>query len=266
LEENRLRVRGQHFFSLSRISYRNHVKKVLYWRRLRALREKRFSTILYYMVYYPAFWWLERQGIYPLHAAAVDLAGTGVILCGLPGCGKSTLSLALLSLPGTRLLSDNIIFYDKERVFRCPEPLLVDHRSLQLIGVAIPQLHFLNRRHIYGRTWCHLPAERLAEHARPRLMLFVGIGKHTSLRRLSCRESDQRFSSVNWVAKELRRYLVYRSVLSLLNPKKPRRQQENEPVARALNAQVQCYELIVGLDGVQNALDLIQTLAAQVRS
>jgi hypothetical protein len=233
----------------------------LYWRRLPTLREKRFSTILYYMVYYPAFWWLESHGLFPLHAAAVDVAGTGVVLCGLPGCGKSTLSLALLSVPEVRLLSDNIIFFDKERVFRCPEPVLVDERSLALIGEAGAFLRPLGRHHVYGRAWCHMPADRLRQQTVPRLLLFVSLGQQSCLRPLSFQEAWQRFTTVNCIALEMRRYLVYRSVLGLLSPDHLHR--EDEAMVRTLQAEGRCYELTVGWGGgIHKALDLICTLVA----
>jgi hypothetical protein len=219
------------------------------------------------MVYYPAFWWLERQGLFPLHAAAVDLAGTGIVLCGLPGCGKSTLSLALLSLPEARLLSDNIIFFDRERVFSCPEPVLVDNRSLELIGKVGSLLHPLGRRHVYGRAWCHVPPDHLVDQTIPRLLLFVGLGQQSRLRPLSYQEALQRFTAVNWIALEMRRYLVYRSVLGLLSPESLHCGQGDESILRVLHDQGHCYELTVGWgDGLQKALDQVRTLVASVRS
>ena len=69
--------------------------------------------LLYYLVYFPLFWWLERtRGWHLLHGAAVELEGRGLIVAGLPGGGKSTLMLALLAQEGARLLSDNLLFYD----------------------------------------------------------------------------------------------------------------------------------------------------------
>jgi len=264
LEGNRLRLTGQHFFSLSRTLLRNQIKKTWYRSSLSLFRQQRFSTILYYMIYYPSFWALQLQGLFPLHAGAVDLAGTGIVFCGFPGCGKSTLSLGLLALPEARLLSDNIIFYDRENVFSCPEPVLADERSLKLVANASSLLHSLGRQHGYGRSWHHVDAVRLVQQTTPRLFFFVGLGQKTTLRRLSGDEACQRCESANWIAKEIRRYLVYRSVLNLLNTENL--QQDDMSTMRALFVQGQCYELTVGWgDGVQEALDLVCTQAAAVR-
>jgi hypothetical protein len=243
---------------------RNQIKKTWYRSSLSAFRQQRFSTILYYMIYYPVFWALQRQGLCLLHAGAVDLAGTGIVFCGFPGCGKSTLSLGLLAVPGARLLSDNIIFYDREKVFSCPEPVLADERSLKLVANASSLLRSLGWQHGYGRSWHHVDSGRLVEQTVPRLFFFVGLGQKTAVRRLSREEACQRCDSANLIAKEIRRYLVYRSVLGLLNTASL--QQNNMSTMRALLGQGQCYELTVGWgDGVQKAIDLVCTLAAESR-
>ncbi len=261
LAENHLRLQGQYFFALSRSPLRNQLKKTWHRKQLPTLRAKRFSTILYYMAYYPAFWWLEHKGLFPLHAAAVELDGRGVVLCGLPGCGKSTLSLALLALPGARLLSDNIIFFDREKVFRCPEPVLVDSRSLRLIGEAASVLQPLGRNHAFGRAWAHVVPGRLVDQTNPRVFLFVGLGHQSSLRPLSYQEAYQRFSSVNWIAQEMRRYLVYRSVLGLVRPDGSHQEHGGEHVVSTLLGQGQCYEFTVGWgDDLRKACDQVSTL------
>ncbi|MGH7827788.1 MAG: hypothetical protein ACREQ7_21765 [Candidatus Binatia bacterium] len=265
--ERRLQVIGQHFFSLSRVPLRDRIKKAWHRKRLPALRRKRFSTIIYYMVYYPSFWYLERRGLFPLHAAAVEVAGTGVVLCGLPGCGKSTLSLALLGLPGSRLLSDNIIFYGKERVFRCPEPVLLDDRSLDLIGSPTSLLRPLGQRHVYDRSWFHPVPERVADEAIPRLFFFVGLGHKPSLRALTAQEAYQRFASVNWIAQEVRRYLVYRSVLGLSTTGHLNSSNGEEPALEALLRKGQSYELTVGWgDGCGPAVEQIHDLCSSMRT
>lgn len=116
-------------------------------------RGRLFFKLVYFMVYYPMAWYLERtRGWGLLHASAVTLPdGGAVLLSGLGGVGKSTLGLALLqgqdaggasqalaSSVGTRsvpkLLSDNLLFHDEQSVYACPEPVRLDARSLAGIG------------------------------------------------------------------------------------------------------------------------------------
>src|SRR5262249_54507664 len=96
-----------------RLAVRRAAKRVLRSRPIPSLRRNPLSTILYYAVYYPVWWHLEARGrAHPLHAAGVALGGRGLVLAGLPGCGKSTLATALLGVPGAELLSDNVVLHD----------------------------------------------------------------------------------------------------------------------------------------------------------
>jgi hypothetical protein len=73
-----------------------------------------FLGLIYYLIYFPWAWWLERErGWTLLHAAAVTApAGSGswgpqngVLFSGLPGCGKSTTTLAFLNQPEWQIVS-----------------------------------------------------------------------------------------------------------------------------------------------------------------
>ncbi|HWO40507.1 MAG TPA: hypothetical protein VNO43_01750 [Candidatus Eisenbacteria bacterium] len=265
--KDRLRLVGQHFFFLDRKPLRDRLKKVWFNRRLASLRRKRFSTLIYYMIYYPCFWRLEQNGLLPLHAAAVDLGGAGVVLCGLPGSGKSTLSLALLAEPGSRLLSDNIIFYDSERVFSCPEPVLVDDRSVDLIGPARSVLRPVGRRHVFHRSWCHVAPDRCVDQVVPRVFFFVALGEKTAVRPLSAEEAYRRFIAANTLAKEVRRYLIYRSVLELGTTGNGTSNGGNHLKLRELLSHSPTYELTIGWNrGVASAVSLVESLAHESRS
>jgi hypothetical protein len=265
-EEHPFRLVGEHFFFLDSRAMRDQIKRKWHRNRVPTLRKKRFSTILYYMIYYPSFWRLEQRGLLPLHAAAVDVAGQGIVFCGLPGSGKSTLSLAALSLPATRLLSDNIIFYDTQAVYSCPEPVLVDDRSVELIGTASTVLQPLGSRHVFDRSWCHVGPERMAQKTAPRIFFFVGLGSDTAVRPLSVGEAYDRFTSANWIAKELRRYLVYRSVLALSGATSGCVKNGSQTPLGALLSRGQSYELTVGWsDGLGKAVELVHSLAAKLK-
>lgn len=92
--------------------------RLIYVLQGRAGEARLFITLIYFLVYFPLFWYLERErGWYLLHAGAVAHPHGGIVLAGLPGVGKSTFTLALLADPAVRLLSDNLVFHDGEQVY-----------------------------------------------------------------------------------------------------------------------------------------------------
>jgi hypothetical protein len=104
--------------------------------RVERKRDRLFFKLMYFAVYYPMAWCLQRgRGWGLVHASAVALpSGRAVLLAGMGGVGKSTLGLSLLSRPGARLLSDNLLFHDAHHLYSCPEPVRLD--DLAVKGIA----------------------------------------------------------------------------------------------------------------------------------
>ena len=113
----------------SRSAMRRAYKAVVVGARTHQMLEMLFA----YVVLYPALLAGEFRGRYPLHASAVVADGRVVILLGLPGSGKSTLSAALQSA-GFAVLSDNLVTVGAEGVWSVPEPMKLDERSHELVG------------------------------------------------------------------------------------------------------------------------------------
>ena len=79
---------------------------------------ERWDQLVQYLIYFPICWFLEReQGLHMLHASCVELRNGAVILPGLSGVGKSTVSMYLLSKMAGRLLSDNLVLHDDAQCF-----------------------------------------------------------------------------------------------------------------------------------------------------
>jgi hypothetical protein len=91
------------------------------------------ETLSAYVVLYPALLAGESRGRYPLHASAAVADGRVVILLGLPGAGKSTLSVALRAF-GFDVFSDNLVAVGADGVWSVPEPTKLDARSHELVG------------------------------------------------------------------------------------------------------------------------------------
>ena len=78
---------------------------------------------------------LHQRGLFPLHAAAVDLAGTAVAIAGPSGAGKSTLTATLVEGGATFLTDDSSVleFSDGVSLWPGPSRLKLDHRSIGLL-------------------------------------------------------------------------------------------------------------------------------------
>src|SRR5262245_64687935 len=74
---------------------------------------KKYFSLMSQLVYYPIFWQLERtRGCALLHAAALLGPGGAVLIGGLGGVGKTTLSVALSRCPGFALGAENLTLTD----------------------------------------------------------------------------------------------------------------------------------------------------------
>lgn len=154
-----------------------------------AARARLYVPLLYYLVYFPLGWWMERErGWSLIHAAGLADGEEGVVLTGLPGCGKSTFVWAALTLPGWRVLSDNLLFTDGHLVWACPEPLHVDRQAQELSGGSPEGVRSAGRTFSHHREDFEPEPHRQAEITRPRKLIFLQRGREGRIRRLE--ESD----------------------------------------------------------------------------
>jgi hypothetical protein len=147
----RLRVVGDYYFHLSRNRLRDWIKRTVA-RAGGTDHRKRFSTLLYYMVYYPAFWLCETlHATHPIHAAGVVSGSGALVLAGPSGVGKSTLAIALAA-QGGQLLSETFLLHRGARVAAVREPILLDTWSREWLGEAIRRLEPLRRGFVFERS------------------------------------------------------------------------------------------------------------------
>ena len=117
-------------FEHARSSLQRVYKRVV----ARVDRTMELEAVLGYALLYPALVASERRGRYPLHASAVVRDGQAVLLLGLPGAGKSTITAAL-ERRGFQALSDNLVTVGEAGVWPVPEPAKLDAYAQRLAGV-----------------------------------------------------------------------------------------------------------------------------------
>jgi hypothetical protein len=80
---------------------------------------------------------LRYDGFEVVHAGAIALDGTGVLMIGSPGSGKTTLLLSCLHM-GMQLLADDVILLAKDdgivKVYSFPEDIGVRRGTIDLLG------------------------------------------------------------------------------------------------------------------------------------
>src|ERR1700687_8548 len=250
--EDRLEVVGDFYYRLGNRWMSDRIRRGVQWRQRGMLRERRFPTLLSYMVYYPCWWWLEqRRDLHPIHAAGVLTDAGVILLAGASGAGKSTLAVALAHTPGARLLSDSFVLHNGLDVAAVREPILLDAWSTGWLGALGADLQRLGRLYGLGRRGYQLPAPRCAEAGRAALLIFPQRSPNRYLRRITSEQAHQRLSAADLVINDLRRYWAYAAILEHMVPGGLMARREAH--LAKLVAGVPCYELGVTAEATSAA-------------
>jgi hypothetical protein len=182
---------------------------------LREYEYKKFFSLMSYLVYYPVFWHLERtRGCALIHAAALGTGMGAVLVGGLGGVGKTTLSMALGQQPGFTLGAENLTLTDGATVLPCHEPIRLDPHSLKLLGEVrgLTPMQFpagLKDKHLF-----HVVPATVDPPWAPRA-LFLPHFSARRVTRLSPAEAAERFMAMNRLTLEVDDYTWFASALDL---------------------------------------------------
>jgi hypothetical protein len=183
------------------------------------LRRRTYLSLIYYLLYFPLGWWLERErGWSLIHAAGLAHGADGVVVAGLPGCGKSTFVWAALARPNWRILSDNLLFTDGDAIYACPEPLHVDAHAQALGEVPAESVTTTGRAYSHRREEFQIAAHRRAERATATRVLFLRRGPRHERRALSPAVALRRLWANDVLAQEWRAYQTGAAALHHLTP------------------------------------------------
>jgi len=212
----------------------------------RATQTRFFAALVYYLVYFPLLEHIERTcEWYPLHASGVAWPQGAVMLAGLGGVGKSTITMAFLADPDVRVLSENLILHDEESIYAFPEPIHLDKRSREMLAGLHGRLESTGKAFTHGRESYEVTMSARVESATPRLFCALRRGQGLSLRPMSRDEALEFALSSDVLARELNEYAQQAAVLNLLSPRIGARRRRIETLEQLLSG-VACYELVVG--------------------
>ena len=182
-------------------------------------RNRLFFKLMYHMIYFPIAWHLQRsRGWGLLHASAVALSdGRAVVLSGMGGVGKSTLGLSLLSRPGARLVSDNLLFHDEERIYACPEPVRLDATALAGIseGGVEPERSALPST-AHPKPTYRVEESRRALAAVPSTVIFLRVAEEPGAGSIDTSDAAEMLRAGNDLAREIENYRPCASLLTMM--------------------------------------------------
>lgn len=199
------------------------------------------------LLHYPVMWWAGTRGRAPVHAPAVTTGGTGVLLAGVGGVGKTTLVRTELASAGAAT-GDNLSVADGTTAWGVVEPMRAEGGS----GRAMP----------HGRREAHV--SRRVASLRPDRVVILRRGP--ARRVAPCQPEDARRTLVasTYAAGELRRFWGFAAILAMgtgLGPAHP----PVEAVAATFTRRLPCTSVeLPSLAGVALA-DLLQSEGATLR-
>ncbi len=242
-----------------RAAYAWPTRRAKWFTRVVALaRERLFASLMYYLAYFPSVWWLEReQGWTLFHASAVATSEGALVFSGLPGCGKSTTALAALSMPGWRIVSDNLLFTDGNQVFSCPEPVHVDARTHALVGDLDDLVHPMGRRFSHQRQDYEIAPNARQPSAAPLALGFLRIGQETALRPVDQAAAVRRLMANDCLAKEWVAYQESAAAMHQVWPSIGDQERRWRNLA-ALVQSIPCYDVTIARNApVQQAIKYV---------
>ena len=241
-----------------RATYSWPTRRAKWWSRtLASLRERLFVSLLYYLIYFPSAWWLERERGWTLHhAAAISTPEGGLVFSGLPGSGKSTATLAALCAMDWQIVSDNLLFTDGSQVYACPEPIHVDGRTLALLSdmPAGPDETLAGRVRPTGRRFSHqrqdyeiTSAGRRASTT-PLALGFLNVGRQTAVQPIDRTTAARRLMANDCLAKEWTAYQESAAAMHQVWPTVGNYERRWGNLTTLVDS-VPCYDVTITQDG-----------------
>jgi hypothetical protein len=195
------------------------------------------------LLHYPAMWRAGWRGRVPLHAAALQVNGRGVLVVGASGVGKTTLAMEERTR-GAHFVSDNLVVCDGVTAWGVLEPI----RAAGGTG----------RRTTHGRRVHAVPPRRLSMPVELVVVLRRGADG-PQVRSLAPAAAARELVAGTYGAGELRRYWGFAAGLALGTGRGPVHPAV-ESVAERTCRRVPCLELELGNRPGPHLSDALQSL------
>ena len=239
-----LEINAHHSLRISNFTPKRIFQRYILTSRFKNYKKGVYEDLLNYLIYFPALHKMEMRGKYVLHASALLYRDKGIIVPGLPGIGKSTLSLAFLSCENAKILSDNIVLYDSNSLHSFLEPIKLDARSIELLPDRGKSLKALNMVSWYSRGCYTVERSKLIESLKPDILLIPQRGEYNALTEISWEKAAQMLLDFNRIAGEVNSYMTFSSILNM-GLRKSGIDTGRIKVLENLIAKLKCYQLSI---------------------
>jgi len=222
--------------------------------------QRKFFTLTRYLVHFPIAWHLGRtRGWVLVHASAVASGEEAILVAGPGGAGKTTTCVGLMGRPGVRLVTENLLFTDGDRIYPLFEPIRLTDESLALLderqlGALVPLGMGGGSKH---KSLFHLPHDSMDTPARPKALFIPRFTEQGFVKEMPAGRASELLNASNRLTLELNDYDWYTAALDLLWPQ-PGHAASQLDVLRRLTGGTSCYAL--GIDrsaGVSAVVDRI---------
>ena len=173
--------------------------------------------LTYYLIFMPCFFYLERiQKHRLIHASAFEHRGKGIILTGLGGVGKSTLSLAALLWPENRFLSDNIIFYNDEKIYSLKSPIAADQKIVEQYEIIKNKLVAKQFNSHFNRMYYDLKQEFCVDQLMPEYLFWLQQSNVNLIIPMKNQNRDRNIVKINFLTDHLREYYIFAAAFDFI--------------------------------------------------
>ena len=204
-------------FCLKVVIQRKILKDVMRYGLLGKSETEIFFAFTYPILYYPVFWYLEYfLSRHILHASAIEFDNKSIVVCGLEGIGKTSLALLFLEKQESCLLSDNLVFYDKKKIYPCYELIRIHKNEKSFLWYG----KFEKVDKLKALTDFYSPKVELKrEGTRPDIFIFPEFGSDFFIEERPRKEATNRAIVLSYLPAELNNYFEYRNLYNLLDMK-----------------------------------------------
>lgn len=219
-------------------------------------QEPYFFELTYTLIYYPLFWYLEYfKNTHVLHASAVKIRNKCIVICGLEGIGKTTLSLSLAKETGARFFSDNLIFYDDFNVSPCYEPVRIhktDEKSLW-------EGNFKRINEFRTLKDFYEPVSFTSDlKEKPDIFILPSFDHEFSVKEIPKDRFVNRLLILNQLTAELGNYNEYAALLNLLKPDFKIWESRQQALTNIMDS-ARCYEIgMRKADGIERNIQSLK--------